>query len=307
MTSTDATVLIPTYNRPQQLLDCVQSVLDGATLPHEVVLVHRRGDDATVQVIDELAATAEIPVIKAWVEEPGHIPPIQEGLRHCSTELTCLLDDDTEVEDDWLDELIAPFEDPAVGVVGGPAVVPEFKDRQSHDDAGQLRFYGETGGGLMWLTEGDIREVDTVAEGNSAWRTDLLRKIDIPDYLYKGDSKFYGLYLTLSVQERAYKIMFNPEAMVWHYPGERDASLDRTNQEQNHWLSSRNYALIALQKMKPSQAFLYYVYAFLIGRHADIGVLEAVRMLLKGDEKWRYMLSCWRGRAAALRSYFRSS
>jgi hypothetical protein len=159
----------------------------------------------------------------------------------------------------------------------------------------------------MWLTEGEVREVDTVAEGNSAWRTDLLRKIDIPDYLYEGDSKFYGLYLTLSVQERAYKIMFNPEAMVWHYPGERDASLDRTNQERNHWLSSRNYALIALQKMKPTQVLLYYLYSFLVGRYGDIGVLQAIRLLMKGDERWRCILSCAHGRLAALRRYASSS
>ena len=308
MNRDDTTVLIPTYNRPEKLSDCVHSILQGTLLPHEIVLVHRSGDASTEDVIDELAtATADVTITKAHVDEPGHIPPIREGLRHCSTEITCLLDDDTEVKEDWLEEIVAPFDDPEVGVVGGPAVVPDMQENVSDPDAGRLRFYGQLGGGLMWCTDRGIREVDTVPEGNSAWRTDLLRTIEIPPFLHEYDSISYGLYLTLSVKERGYKVLFNSNAFIWHYPGRRDPSLQRNDQHQRHWLASRNYALIALQKMAPSQAFLYYMHAFLVGTYGDIGVLRALYMFLTGDDNWRCVVSCGKGRIDALRRYFRSS
>lgn len=307
MTGKDATVLIPTYKRPKQLWDCVQSVLNGTMCPREIILVHRCGDTSTIQAIDELAATAEVPITKTSVDEPGHIPPLREGLRCCDTEITCLLDDDTEVEEDWLEELILPFKDPEVGVVGGPAVVPEMQSKSADPDAGRLRFYGQLAGGLMWCTEGGVREVDTVPEGNSAWRTDLLRSIDIPAFLQEYDSISYGLYLTLSVKERGYKVLFNSNAFIWHYPGRRDPSLERTDQHRRKWLASRNYALIALRKMAPTQSILYFLHAFIVGTYGDIGLLRALYMLLTGDEKWRCILSCGKGRIDALRRYFTAS
>jgi GT2 family glycosyltransferase len=308
MVTTEATVIIPTYKRPDQLTDCVQSVLNGQVLPREIVLVHRRGDDSTTQVIDTLSEKiSKVTITKASVEEPGHIPPVEEGLRHCDTEIVCLLDDDTVVEDDWLEELLRPFADPSVGVVGGPAVVPDMQDESSDPDAGQLRAYGQLGGGLMWCTEGRVREVDTVPEGNSAWRADLLRSMEIPPFLYEGDSNSYGLYLTLNAKDRGYRVLFNPEAFIWHYPGRRDPSIDRTNQHRQHWLSSRNYALIALHKMAPRRAFLYFIHAFVVGTYGDIGFLRALYMLVNGDDKWRCVFSCGKGRIDALRQYFAES
>jgi cellulose synthase/poly-beta-1,6-N-acetylglucosamine synthase-like glycosyltransferase len=305
MPGNNVTVLIPTYKRPEKLSDCVRSILCGALLPREIVLVHRSGDEPTADVIDELAtATTDLKITKARVDEPGHIPPIREGLSHCSTEITCLLDDDTEVEEDWLEEIVAPFDDPEIGVVGGPAVVPDMQEKVSDPDAGQLRFYGQLGGGLMWCTDGGIREVDTVPEGNSAWRTELLRTIEIPPFLHEYDSISYGLYLTLSVKERGYKVLFNSNAFIWHYPGRRDSSMKRTDQHQRHWLASRNYALIVLRKMGPAQTALYFLHAFMVGTYGDIGVLRALHMLLTGDEKWRCVVSCGKGRIDALRRYF---
>lgn len=301
----DVTVLIPSYLRPNQLTECVESIAKGEVLPKAVLVVYREGDESTAQAIETLEASLDtFPVEGARVETPGHIPPVETGVSNCETEYVALLDDDTEVKPYWLRELMAPFEDPSVGVVGGAAVVPDMQGKTSDSDAGRLRFTGQLGGGLMWCTEGEVREVDNVPEGNSAWQTELLQSIDIPQFLREGDSKFYGFYLTLSAKERGYQVVFNPEAFIWHYPGERDPSLDRTDQHRQHWLSSRNYALIALQKMTPGRALLYYLHAFLVGTYGDVGLLRALHMFLTGDDKWRCVVSCGKGRIDALRQYF---
>jgi GT2 family glycosyltransferase len=300
----DVTVLIPSYLRPEQLTACVESIADGEVLPKTVLVVHREDDKDTMQAIETLKTSVDAFLVeRASVDVAGHIPPVETGVSHCETEYVALLDDDTEVKPDWLCELMAPFDDPSVGVVGGPAVVPDMQSKTSDPDAGRLRVTGQLGGGLMWCTEGGIRDVDNVPEGNSAWRTDLLQSIDIPPFLREGDSKFYGFYLTLSAREHGYRVLFNPKAFIWHYPGERAPSLDRTDQHRQHWLSSRNYALIALRKMALSRVLAYYLHSFLVGTYGDVGLLRALHMLLTGDDKWRCAVSCGKGRLDALRQY----
>jgi cellulose synthase/poly-beta-1,6-N-acetylglucosamine synthase-like glycosyltransferase len=283
------------------LVECVESITEGSVLPGTVLIVHRETDEQTAGAAESLQSRVDlIQVNRATVDRPGHLPPVEKGVEVCETKLMVLLDDDTVVKERWLGELLAPLQKSSVGVVGGPAVVPQMEGKAADADAGRLRYYGQVGGGLMWMTDGETREVDTVAEGNSAWRTDLLRSIEIPNFLYEGDSKFYGLFLTLTAKDRGYHVLFNPEAFVWHYPGERDPSLDRTDQHRQHWLSSRNYARIMLRKRPWGQALLYYLHAFTVGTYGDIGLLRALYMLLTGDEKWNCVFSCGKGRMDAL-------
>lgn len=297
----DVTVVIPSYRRPEQLVECVESITKGSVLPGTVLIVHRETDEETAGAAESLQSRVNlIRVNRATVDRPGHLPPVEKGAQVCETEFMVLLDDDTVVKERWLGELLAPLDDPNVGVVGGPAVVPGMEEKRADEDAGCLRFYGQLGGGLMWKTEGDMREVDTVAEGNSAWRTGLLRSIEIPDFLYDGDSKFYGLYLTLTAKEQGYRVLFNPAAFIWHYPGQRDPSLSRTDQHQQHWISSYNYAHIILQKRSWTYALLYYLHAFAVGTYGDVGLLRALYMLLTGDAKWSCVFSCGKGRMDAL-------
>lgn len=305
-TRDDVTIVIPSYRRPGQLTECVESIAEGGTLPDTILIVHRDTDKETRVAADGLRFCIEqFSVERVTVDRPGHIPPVEAGIECCDTEIIVLLDDDTIVKERWLGELLAPMDDPEVGVVGGPAVVPQMKGKKTDSDAGCLRLYGQMGGGLMWTTEGNVREVDTVAEGNSAWRTNLLRSIEIPAFLYERDSKFYGLYLTLTAKACGYRVLFNPAAFVWHFPGKRDPSLNRTDQHRQHWLSSRNYARIILRKRPWWQSLLYYLHAFTIGTYGDVGLLRALYMLLTGDDKWRCVSSCGKGRLDALRQHLK--
>ncbi|MCS4149354.1 glycosyltransferase [Salinibacter ruber] len=307
MTREDTTILIPTFKRPEKLRNCVQSILGGTLLPCEIVLVHRSGDDPTIQAIDELSAsTDDVLVTKASVEEAGHIPPIEEGVKHCSTEFVCILDDDTVVKEHWLEELLRPFAKDEVGVVGGPAVTPgRMEEVEPAGDAGKLRFYGQLGGGIMWLTEGSVREVDTVPEGNSAWHTSLLRAIEIPAYLREGDSKWYGLYLTLSVMERGRTVVFNPSAFVHHYPSDKGGNLSREKRGERMWFSSRNYSMIIIEKMGIHVFLVYFIYFSVLGTRRKVGLLSSIYMFANNEEDWRYLGNCMRGRLSAIGLYLK--
>ncbi|MEA2684679.1 MAG: glucosyl-dolichyl phosphate glucuronosyltransferase [Chloroflexota bacterium] len=120
------TVLVCTRNRAAILEEGLFSIIaDQAASGRELVVVDNGSTDNTAAVVSELARTAPFPV--RYVHEPvaGHSLARNTGIRESSGELVLFTDDDTLVEKGWTDALVAPFTDPAVGVVGG-RILPQW-------------------------------------------------------------------------------------------------------------------------------------------------------------------------------------
>ena len=92
-------VIIPTYCRPEMLLNCVASILAGVRQPDEIVVVGRKGDTSTESVIAEIVSARypSVAVRSAWVTEPGHVPPVETGVRLAQGDLVAIVDDDVIV------------------------------------------------------------------------------------------------------------------------------------------------------------------------------------------------------------------
>ena len=88
-------------------------------LPDEIVMVDGGSRDDTVAVIQACRTEAPVPV--QLIETGGC--NISEGrniaIRHARHELIASTDMGCEVGAEWLERILAPFEDPAVDVVGG--------------------------------------------------------------------------------------------------------------------------------------------------------------------------------------------
>ena len=76
-------VVIPTYQRPDALVDCVRSLLEGTVLPNEIIIVGREDDESTRQALRQLSAGPKdsVSVRSVWVRRPGHMPPVEAGLQ----------------------------------------------------------------------------------------------------------------------------------------------------------------------------------------------------------------------------------
>ena len=88
-TVASVTIVIPTYNRPGPLVDCIRSIVEGSELPSEIIVVGREGEAKTAEV---LAQAQEICSRKTtlrvgWVTRPGHLPPVQKGLELAASEI----------------------------------------------------------------------------------------------------------------------------------------------------------------------------------------------------------------------------
>src|SRR5271156_5102976 len=105
-------VIIPTYCRPEMLLNCVESLLAGVRKPDEIVIVGRKGDTSTenaIARIDSAGYSSGVRMHSAWVTEPGHVPPVETGIRAALGELVAVVDDDVTVTPEWLALLISHF------------------------------------------------------------------------------------------------------------------------------------------------------------------------------------------------------
>src|SRR5580704_5167590 len=97
--SLKVSVIIPTYYRPEALLGCVESIFAGSRRPDEIVIVGRKGDDKTAAAIAKisLSTPSGMNICSAWVTEPGHVPPVEMGVRSASGNLVAIVDDDVTV------------------------------------------------------------------------------------------------------------------------------------------------------------------------------------------------------------------
>ena len=115
-----ATVVIATRERPEQLEQCLRSVLDGVVVPaHLLVVDNAPVTEATRELVERLAA--EHPSIRYLREDHAGLGRAHNAaLPHLSTELVAFTDDDVLVHHWWLSRIVEAFDagDDVVCVTG---------------------------------------------------------------------------------------------------------------------------------------------------------------------------------------------
>jgi GT2 family glycosyltransferase len=293
------TVLIPTYLRPEALLKCVESILEGSRQPDEIVVVGWQGDQGTEEAVAaiEAARHASVKICSAWVTVPGHIPPVETGARAASSELVAIVDDDVTVTPEWLSSLVQHFSDPTVGVVGGRVLVPGAPLPTLKGRPGCVSWYGRNWGNLGSVGGDAAFQVDSVMEGNSIWRRDLLGSLEFDPVLNFDDASMYGLDLCLQAKRRGFRLVYDPRALVYHHTAPRSPELDRQKRGPRIFSFCRNYTYIILKRFPVWRRFIFLAWWLLIGERVAWGLGSLlVDMLQNGLRKERYVAYAWRGK-----------
>lgn len=113
-------VVIVTWRSGERVLRCLERLRDQE-LPHETWLVDNASGDGTADAVRE--RFPEVRVLE-MASNVGFGGAVNAGVRAGAGDVVVLVNDDVELEPQALAALVAPFEDPAVGMVAGLTTMP---------------------------------------------------------------------------------------------------------------------------------------------------------------------------------------
>lgn len=133
----DVSVVICAYtlDRWELLSKSIDSVLDQTLRPRELILSIDHNPDLFKRCLEhwgELGAGRGVPIQVVENRYDGHLGSARTTAAELATgRYIAFLDDDASAEPDWLEQMLAPFEDTAVIAVGGRPLPAYSKPRPS--------------------------------------------------------------------------------------------------------------------------------------------------------------------------------
>lgn len=112
-------VLLPCHNGAAGLLKTVASLREQTLPDLEIIVVDDGSSDGTARAAQWLRAHGQVDLFLSTSLRGGKSAALNLGLRYCTGTLVVSVDADTTFDRDSFDEIVALFEDPSVGAVGG--------------------------------------------------------------------------------------------------------------------------------------------------------------------------------------------
>lgn len=208
------TVIVVTVNRPDCIWHCLSALECQKPQPQQVIVVDASQDDRTRWVVTEFPAV----IYLSRPELFGCMTASRNaGLMHATGEIIAFVDDDAYARPGWLKNLIAAYDAPDVGAVGGRAMNAQpGEDRLGCEEIGRLKPNGFLTG-YFAADPGRVVDVDHIIGCNMSFRREVLARLGG----FREDSRgISGLCedsdMSLRVKRLGYRLRFQPGAVVDH-------------------------------------------------------------------------------------------
>jgi GT2 family glycosyltransferase len=206
-------VVIATYNRCNDLEECLDSLLSAEKQPDEVIVVDSSSSDGT----DDLVKNYSVRYMT--IKEKSRMKARNVGLKHAKGDIVAYLDDDAVVSKVWTSFVLEPYEDMSVSGVGG-RVLPYGVDEAdlsplTNPNVGKIFDDGTVLGNFDLLLS-NLIEVDTFIGCNMSFRKELLMRIGGFDENFKSNCFREETDICIRLKKAGYKLVYSPKALVWH-------------------------------------------------------------------------------------------
>ncbi len=209
-------VVIPNWNGKRFLVTCLDSLRRQTYSNLAVIIVDNASSDGSQGLIRD--AYPEVRLIEL-AENQGFTGACNIGIEAARSEIVALLNNDTEADERWADELVAAFAArPEVGIVASKMLL--FDQRERFHTAGDyFTIDGRAGNRGAW--ELDAGQYDrgefvfSACGGAAGYRRSMLADIGALD-----DDFFFLLEdadLGWRAQLAGYKVWYAPGAIVYHH------------------------------------------------------------------------------------------
>jgi len=214
-------VIIVNWNGIRYLEKCLKSVL-STDFPHfEVILVDNASTDDSVAFVKERFGHDQRLKIVQNKRNVGFAEGSNIGLKHAKGKYIVFLNNDTEVNSQWLEELVKVLQsDGSVGAAQSKLLL--MNERNRFDCAGGfIDYYG-----YSWergRNEEDEGQYDRVADVFYAKGAAMIVKRELLDMVGTFDPKFFMYFeetdLCWRIWLRGYRVVFVPSSKVYHVAG----------------------------------------------------------------------------------------
>jgi len=203
-------IIIIERNVKEYIRNCLNSILNQTYKNIEIIVCDGNSVDGTKEIIYE---EYTVKGVKLLIDE-GRGPGIATNfaLSHAKGEIIAFTFGDEEVSPQWIEKMVRHFADQTIYGVFGPAF---FKEKEK---SGLLRKFGEYKLRRKWLK--GCSNPKHIANTNCAYRKELFEKIG---YFREDMVDAYDSELSYRAVKAGYKLIFEPEAIVYHQAGHEES------------------------------------------------------------------------------------
>lgn len=203
-------IIIRTKNEERWISQCLNAVFSQNYKDFEVIIVDNKSEDKTLEKIKQFN-------IKKIVTCEDYLPgkALNAGIKESEGEhIVCLSGHCIPVENNWLDNLLRNFEDENIAGVYGRQEPMSFT---SNADKRDLT--------LVFGLDKKIQIKDSLFHNaNSMIRKDIWAKIPFDESVTNIEDRVWAQ----RILQEGYKIVYEPEASVYHYHGiHQDGNTER--------------------------------------------------------------------------------
>jgi GT2 family glycosyltransferase len=243
-----STVVIPNFNGIKYIEACLESVYAGTIKNVEVIVVDNASTDGSMELVRDKFPQVELIVNS---ENTGFSHAVNQGIRLSSTPYVILLNNDTRVELDFVNELEKIMDkDKFKKIFSASAKMVSLHDKDKIDDAGDyycaLGWPFARGKGKTPDSYNNDCNIFSACAGAAIYRRELFEE----DKVGLFDEEHFAYFEDIDVGYRAllkgYRNVFASKAVVYHAGSSTSGSRYNTFKTK---LSSRNSIYIIYKNM----------------------------------------------------------
>lgn len=227
--SRNISIVINVYNEEDNIADCLESLKSQSLSDFELVIVDDGSTDSTMDIVDRYAD--DFRISKFRTEHVGIKKARLKGVSETSGDIVVVIDADEILEEEFLEEIVGPFEDDEVGAVGGTL--------KSEGDGWVTEGYGALNEIFYKLrAQGD--EADWIQGGCSAYRKVALDEVGgLAREKVSADKD-----ISWKLKDAGWKVVLNKDAVAYH----RDPQTVGSVMKREFNIGKREYSLLKKHK-----------------------------------------------------------
>ncbi len=232
-------VQVLNYNGKHHLRECYESLAHQTYTDVAVILVDNGSNDDSVRFTKENFPWVET---IAFAKNLGFAKAYNEAMKKAATDYVALLNNDTRVEERWLEELVKVMEeDERIIAVGSKMLLYDNPSLLNHAGAKITPIGGGYDVGLFKseLLRINKRKVGAVCGGAMLVRKNLFLRIggfDESFFAYFEDTDW-----CLRVKQAGWNIYFTPSAQIIHHGASSTKQVRREMRRESHRSLTRFY------------------------------------------------------------------